>query len=216
MTVTYRRRPATDPGIPSAGTPYVEQGDRQENRLDSALLHAWGRVSPHLLSGHWRRQLDRLVQRAQDQEKRLTALRDEQLRQTADALRGRLLSTSFDLDEIASAFALAREAARRHTGMRHFRVQLLGGAAMMSGRPRRNANWRRQIFDGPTCPRCRQRSSGRPVHIITVNDYLARRDAEQFRSAYNALGLTVGVVEHGQQRSGSAAGLRLRRHLLHQ
>src|SRR5262245_63403120 len=40
---------------------------------------------------------------------------------------------------------------------------------------------------------------GRPVHIITVNDYLARRDAEQFRSAYNALGLTVGVVEHGQE-----------------
>src|SRR5262245_64228724 len=40
---------------------------------------------------------------------------------------------------------------------------------------------------------------GRPVHIITVNDYLARRDADQFRSAYNALGLTVGVVEHGQE-----------------
>ena len=95
--------------------------------------NAWGRVSPYLLSGLERRQLDRLVQRAEDQEKRLTGLPDERLRQTADELRGRLLSASFDADEIALAFALAREAARRHTGMRHFRVQLLGGAAMMSG-----------------------------------------------------------------------------------
>ena len=51
----------------------------------------------------------------------------------ANALRGRLSSANGDLDDIASAFALAREAARRHSGMRHFRVQLLGGAALMTG-----------------------------------------------------------------------------------
>ncbi len=199
MTVFLpRRRPMTDPGPLSTGTPYVEKADSRENRFDSALLHAWGRASPHLLSRLERKQLERFVQRVEDQENRLTGLRDEQLRQTADELRGRLLSTSFDTDQIASAFALAREAARRHTGMRHFPVQLLGGAAMMRG-----TLAEMQTGEGKSLtallPAVSAALMGRPVHIITVNDYLARRDAEQFRSAYNALGLTVGVVEHGQE-----------------
>ena len=197
MTVAHRRRPIA-PTLLSAATPYVERADHRENGLDTLLLNAWGRVSPHLLSGLERKQLERLVQRAGDQEKRLTGLRDEQLRQTADELRGRLLSMSFDADEIALSFALAREAARRHTGMRHFRVQLLGGAAMMRG-----TLAEMQTGEGKSLtallPAVSAALIGRPVHIITVNDYLARRDAEQFRSAYNALGLTVGVVEHGQQ-----------------
>src|SRR5215472_12959873 len=104
MTVMYQRRPVTGSGSLSAGTPYAEQADRQENRLDSALLYAWGRVSPYLLSGLWRRQLDRLVQSAEDQEKRLIVLPDEQLRHAANSLRGRLSSTNGDLDDIAFAF----------------------------------------------------------------------------------------------------------------
>jgi preprotein translocase subunit SecA len=151
-----------------------------------------------LLSGVWRRQLDRLVQRAEHQEKRLSALPDGLLRQTADALRGRLLSASCDLDDIALAFALAREAAHRHTGMRHFRVQLLGGAAMMGG-----ALAEMQTGEGKSLtallPAVAAALLGRPVHIVTVNDYLARRDAELFRPACTALGLTVGLIEHGQQ-----------------
>src|SRR3954469_25982837 len=121
MTVAHRRRPIA-PTLLSAGTPYVERADHRENGLDTVLLTAWGRVSPHLLSGLERTQLERLVQRAQGQEKRLIGLRDEQLRQTADELRGRLLSTSFDADEIALSFALAREAARRRTGMRRIKI----------------------------------------------------------------------------------------------
>jgi preprotein translocase subunit SecA len=96
------------------------------------------------------------------------------------------------------ALALAREAARRHTGMRHFRVQLLGGAAMMGG-----ALTEMQTGEGKSLtallPAVAAALMGRPVHIVTVNDYLARRDAELFRPACNALGLTVGLVEHGQQ-----------------
>ena len=133
MTVAHRQRLMTEPRLLSAGTPYVEQADRRENRLDSALLHAWGRASPYLLSRLWRKRLDRLVQRAEDQEKRVTVEPDERVRQTADALRGRLSSATCNLEDTGLAFALAREAARRHTGMRHFHVQLLGGAAMMAG-----------------------------------------------------------------------------------
>ena len=95
MTVAHRRRHTTDAGPLSAETPYVERADRQENRLDSALLHAWGRMSSYLLSGLWRRRLDRFVQRAEDEEERLSALPDERLRQTADELRGRLSSANF-------------------------------------------------------------------------------------------------------------------------
>jgi preprotein translocase subunit SecA len=198
MTVAHRQRPMTDAGPLSVGTPYVEQADRRENRLDSALLRAWGRISPHVLSRLWRRQLDRVVQRAEDQEKRLIALPDERLRQTADALRGRLSSANCNLDDIGLAFALAREAAHRHTGMRHFRVQLLGGAAMTVG-----VLAEMQTGEGKSLtallPAVAAALSGRPVHIVTVNDYLARRDAELFRPAFNALGLTVGLIEHAQQ-----------------
>src|SRR5215475_3257108 len=118
MTVPHRLRPIAPTHL-SAGTPYVERADHRENGLDTLLLNAWGRVSPHLLSRLERKQLGRFVQRVENQENRLIGLRDEQLRETADELRGRLLSKSFDTDETASAFALAREAARRHTGMRH-------------------------------------------------------------------------------------------------
>jgi preprotein translocase subunit SecA len=197
MSVAHRRRSMTDPGPISARTPYVEQADRRESRLDSALLHEWGRVSPYLLSGLWRPQLNRLVRGVDEQENRLSALPDERLRHTADALRGRLLSSNGNLDDIAVAFALAREAAGRHTGMRHFRVQLLGGAAMMGG-----ALAEMQTGEGKSLtallPAIAAALSGRPVHIVTVNDYLARRDAELFRPACNALGLTVGLVQHGQ------------------
>jgi preprotein translocase subunit SecA len=96
------------------------------------------------------------------------------------------------------AFALAREAARRHTGMRHFPVQLLGGAAMMGGRLAEM-----QPGEGKTLtallPAIAAGLMGHPVHIVTVNDYLARRDAEQLRPVYNALGLTTGLVEHEQE-----------------
>ena len=198
MMFAPRRRPFAYPSLLSTGTPYAEQADRRENRLDGALLNAWGRVSAYLFSGLRHRQFDRLVQRAEDQETRLTVLSDERLRQTADELRGRLWPESSSWDEIALAFALAREAARRHTGMRHFRVQLLGGAAMMVG-----AVAEMQTGEGKSLtallPAVAAALMGRPVHIVTVNDYLARRDAELFRCAFNALGLTVGLVEHGQQ-----------------
>jgi preprotein translocase subunit SecA len=166
--------------------------------MDDALLNAWGRVSPYLFSNQSDRQIERLVQCAEDQERQLAVLADEQLRRTAEELRGRLMSNRSSSDAIASAFALAREAARRHTGMRLFRVQLLGGAAMMGG-----ALAEMQTGEGKSLtallPAIAAALTGRPVHIVTVNDYLARRDAELFRSAYDALGLTIGLVEHGQQ-----------------
>jgi preprotein translocase subunit SecA len=198
MIAAYRRRTVTGSALISAGMPQIEQADCEDNRLDRVLRHAWGCISPRVLSGLWRGQLGQLVQRIENQEKQLMLLSDERLRQTANELRGSLVLTGIHSEGIAVAFALAREAARRHTGMRHFPVQLLGGAAMMGG-----AIAEMQTGEGKSLtallPAVGTALMGRPVHVITVNDYLAQRDAEQFRAVYNALGLTVGLVQQGQE-----------------
>jgi len=198
MPGASQQRRSRETSLLAAGTPYAERMDRNENRLDQALLSAWGRVSPYLQPGPGRRQIRWLARLAEDHENHLTGLSDTGLRQTAEELRGRLLSGALQSEGIALAFALGREAARRHTGMRHFHVQLLGGAAMMGG-----ALAEMQTGEGKSLtailPAVAAALMGRPVHIVTVNDYLAKRDSEQFRPLFDALGLTVGLVEHGQQ-----------------
>src|SRR6266702_2609803 len=198
MERVHRLRSIENCSFLCPGTPYVERSDRQQSRLDRALLNAWGRVSPYLQPRFERRRLDRLVLRVEDTEKQLCVLTDRGLRHSADELRERLVSAGQSSNEIAFAFSLVREAACRHSGMRHFPVQLLGGAAMMGG-----AIAEMQTGEGKSLtallPAITAALMGRPVHIVTVNDYLARRDAGQFRAVYNALGLTSGVVEHGQQ-----------------
>ena len=192
-----RRRQAIDFCSVSADAPYVERAARKESKPDAALLGAWGRISPHVLSALSRTRLGRFARLVEDLEPQLVMLSDRRLRGFADELRPRMLSAGLYSYEMASSFALAREAARRHVGMRLFPVQLLGGAAMMGG-----ALAEMETGEGKTLtallPAITAALSGRPVHIITVNDYLARRDAEQLTPVYQALGLTVGLVEHGQ------------------
>ena len=181
----------------AAGSPYPELAERKEGRLDRALLHTWGCVAAHWLSAPERKRLGRLVQRAEDEERRIVVLTDQGLREAADEVRARSLLVRANADQVASAFAIAREAARRHRGLRHFQVQLLGGAVMMSG-----ALAEMQTGEGKSLtallPAITAALMGRPVHIITVNDYLARRDAEELAPVYNALGLSVGLVQQGQ------------------
>jgi preprotein translocase subunit SecA len=197
MLLSRHRQQIIDARSLSADAPYAEQAARKEGRLDGVLLSAWGRVSPYLLSAPARDRLKRFARRVQDLELQLVNLPDRRLRELADELRARLLSASLQSHAMALSFALAREAARRHVGMRHFHVQLLGGAAMMGG-----ALAEMETGEGKTLtallPAITAALMGRPVHIITVNDYLARRDAEQLAPVYNALGLSVGLVEHGQ------------------
>ena len=139
----------------------------------------------------------------------------QRLREAADELRARLLAGEPNADEIASAFALAREAARRHRGLRHFRVQLLGGAVMMSG-----ALAEMQTGEGKSLtallPAITAALMGRPVHIITVNDYLARRDAEEFRRRLQCAWPQRRTCPAGPAATGPAASLHVRHHLLHE
>jgi preprotein translocase subunit SecA len=197
MLYSYRRQQVIDAGSPTADAPYAEKADRKENHLDGALLGAWGHVSPYFLSALARNRLKCLALQVDSLEPLFRNFADRRLRELADELRPRLLSASLYSQEIARSFALVREAARRYLGMRHFHVQLLGGAAMMGG-----ALAEMETGEGKTLtallPAVTAALMGRPVHIITVNDYLARRDAEQLAPVYNALGLSVGLIQNGQ------------------
>jgi preprotein translocase subunit SecA len=183
--------------VPAARAPYLERPDLPDNALDAALLNVWGRVAPYTLSRLERARFERLADQVEGYEQQLITMSKDTFRRTVDELRSRLAKSERRAHDVALAFALAREAARRYAGMRHFRVQLIGGAALMDG-----ALAEMQTGEGKTLtallPAVAAALAGRPVHVITVNDYLARRDAEQLRPVYGALGLSVGLVQHGQ------------------
>ncbi len=121
---------------------------------------------------------------------------DAELRQSAAELRRRLSMGETLEDFEPEAYALVREAARRTLGQRPFDVQVLGAAAMHRG-------WVAEMQTGEgktltaTMPAFLNALSGRGVHVVTVNDFLAGRDAEWMGSIYRALGLTVGCLVHG-------------------
>src|SRR5213082_3514054 len=103
---------------------------------------------------------------------------------------------------IVPSFALAREAGRRFLNMRHFDVQLIGGLVLHDGKISEMKTGEGKTLVA-TLPAVLNALSGRGVHVVTVNDYLARRDAEWMGRIYNYLGLDVGVIVHGltdQQR----------------
>src|SRR5437588_8013631 len=96
---------------------------------------------------------------------------------------------------IVPAFALVREAGRRFLNMRHFDVQLIGGIVLHEGKIGEMKTGEGKTLVA-TLPAVLNALAGRGVHIVTVNDYLARRDAEWMSPLYKALGLTVGVIVH--------------------
>jgi preprotein translocase subunit SecA len=100
-------------------------------------------------------------------------------------------------DILPEAFALAREAAKRTLKMRHFDVQLIGGMALHEGKISEMRTGEGKTLVA-TLPAYLNALSGKGVHIVTVNEYLARRDAEWMGPVYEALGLTVGVISSGQ------------------
>ena len=120
---------------------------------------------------------------------------DAGLRQGAHALRLALTREGFQPALVARAFALTREAAHRTIGQRHFDVQLLGGWVLLQGRVAEMETGEGKTITA-TLPACTAALAGLPVHIVTVNDYLAARDAEAMGAVYRALGLTVGVIVH--------------------
>ncbi len=118
---------------------------------------------------------------------------DARLRAHAQDLRHRLVVQGLADPLIPHAFALVRETARRTLGMAHFDVQLASGWVMIQGMLAEMETGEGKTLSA-TLPACTAALAGIPVHVISANDYLVERDAEEMRPVYEALGLSVGVV----------------------
>jgi len=132
-------------------------------------------------------------------EPEMELLEDAELREEADSLRKRVSEGESVDDVLPEAFALTREAARRSIGQRHYDVQLIGGMALHDG-----AIAEMKTGEGKTLTATLAaflNSLGGSVHIVTVNDYLARRDAEWMQPIYDMLGVSVAAIQEGDDHA---------------
>jgi preprotein translocase subunit SecA len=128
-------------------------------------------------------------------EPELAALDDGALKARTQVLRDRLNAGESEDDILVEAFATVREAAKRTLGQRHFDVQLLGGIVLHKGMISEMRTGEGKTLVA-TLPVYLNALSGKGVHVVTVNDYLARRDSEWMGQVYKFLGLSVGVITH--------------------
>ena len=132
-------------------------------------------------------------------EKTVEALTDSQLKAKTQEFRQRLAEGESKDDILPEAFAVVREAAWRVLGQKHYPVQILGGIVLHQGRIAEMKTGEGKTLVS-TLPVYLNALEGNGVHVVTVNDYLARRDAEWMGKVHNFLGLTVGCVVHGITR----------------
>ena len=137
-----------------------------------------------------------MVDRINSLEEEIRSLSDEQLQSRVQAWKEEAAAGASLDDLLPHVFAVVREASHRVLGMRHFDVQLIGGIVLHQGRIAEMKTGEGKTLVA-TLPVVLNALTGRGVHIVTVNDYLARRDAEWMGQLFNFLGLNVGVVVHG-------------------
>jgi preprotein translocase subunit SecA len=160
--------------------------------LLDTLKRIFGSRNDRLIRGY-----GRYIRAAKELEPGLEALSDEALRGKTEEFRQRLRAGA-TLDELLpEAFAVVREAARRTLKMRHFDVQLIGGMALHQGKIAEMRTGEGKTLVA-TLPAYLNALPGEGVHVVTVNEYLAQRDADWMGPVYRFLGLTVGVIKNSQ------------------
>lgn len=143
------------------------------------------------------KRLEEIVADINELEPAMSALSDEQLRGKTAEFKERLAQGATLEDVLPEAFAAVREAGKRTLGMRHFDVQLVGGIALHEGRIAEMKTGEGKTLVA-TAPLYLNALVGKGAHLVTVNDYLARRDAEWMGPIYRALGMRVGIIVHGK------------------
>ena len=141
------------------------------------------------------KEIEPLVKKIEALEEPYKALSDEELRAKTDEFKARLKNGETTDDILPEAFAVCREASWRVLGMRPYRVQLIGGIILHQGRIAEMKTGEGKTLVA-TLPAYLNALTGEGVHIVTVNDYLAKRDSEWMGKLYRFLGLTVGLVIH--------------------
>nr|WP_320050281.1 preprotein translocase subunit SecA [uncultured Desulfuromonas sp.] len=142
------------------------------------------------------KRLRKIVEQVNALEEQIEPLDDAALRAKTDEFKQRLSQGETLDDLLPEAFAVVREAAKRVLGMRHFDVQLIGGMVLHSGKIAEMKTGEGKTLVA-TLPTYLNALSGRGVHVITVNDYLAKRDSDWMGQVHRFLGLTVGCIIHG-------------------
>ncbi|HXS74064.1 MAG TPA: preprotein translocase subunit SecA [Rhodanobacteraceae bacterium] len=173
--------------------------------FNRALTSVFGSRNDRVL-----RQLSRQVARINALEPGLKALDDAQLRAKTDEFKERIAKGEVLDRLLPEAFAVVREASRRVLGLRHYDVQLIGGMVLHQGKIAEMRTGEGKTLVA-TLPVYLNALEGKGVHVVTVNDYLARRDSAWMGKVYNFLGMTVGVVwpgmDHADKRGAYAADI---------
>ena len=149
-----------------------------------------------IIGTHSEREVKRvlpIIDQIDAKEPEISALSDEELKAKTQEFKDRLEKGETLDDLLVEAFAVVREAAKRVLGMRHFRVQLIGGVILHQGRIAEMRTGEGKTLVS-TAPAYLNALTGKGVHIVTVNDYLAKRDAEWMGQVHEFLGLSVGVI----------------------
>ncbi len=158
--------------------------------LDSVLTKIFGSKNERELKRLWP-----MVQQISALEPGIEKLSDGQLRIKTAEFQEKLKQGAALDDILAEAFAAVREAGRRTIKMRHFDTQLIGGVVLHEGKIAEMATGEGKTLVA-TLPAYLNALTGEGVHIVTVNDYLAKRDSEWMGPIFNFLGLTVGLIQH--------------------
>lgn len=175
---------------------YPERSEPRDGQVDRVAARIVGGAARRWRA--WIARSERIVGLVGAQQRSLTWLGDDQIPEVAADLRHRLRREGFQEELIARSFALVREVAGRTLGQRHFNVQLLGGMALLNGTVAEMEAGEGKTLTA-TLAACTAALAGIPVHVITVNDYLASRDAQWMRPVYEKIGLRVGAVIHGME-----------------
>ncbi len=141
------------------------------------------------------KKIEKIVDKVESYDEAMQALTDDELRGKTQEFKERLTQGETLDDLLPEAFAVCREGAWRSLGMKHFRVQLIGGVALHQGRISEMKTGEGKTLVA-TLAAYLNALEGKGVHVVTVNDYLAKRDAEWMGRLYNFLGLTTGCVIH--------------------
>ncbi|MGL4797101.1 MAG: DEAD/DEAH box helicase, partial [Paraclostridium sp.] len=143
------------------------------------------------------KKFNKIVDEIDALEPKFQAMSDTELKNMTTVFKERLNKGETLDDILTEAFAVTREASRRVLGMRQYRVQLIGGIVLHQGRIAEMKTGEGKTLVA-TAPVYLNALTGKGVHVVTVNDYLANRDKEQMSKLYEFLGMTVGVILHGQ------------------
>jgi preprotein translocase subunit SecA len=183
------------------GRPYAERDEREPPWHDKLALGLWhGGALPLLRRlGVRERRGPAFVSMVNRHADEFAAATDDDLRASGRRCRTELRRLGFTSPAVARSFALVREAATRVLGKRHYDSQLQAGAWLLRGLLVEMATGEGKTF-AATLPACTAALAGLPVHVITVNDYLAARDAETMAPLYRFFGLRCAAVVHGMSR----------------